>query len=57
MPRHTPFEAAEEFHRLDVEGVPGRAASFARTYEDRASETDFSEYLRFVDLFFGEVCA
>lgn len=55
MARYSPFEAAEEYHRLDVEGVPGRAASFARTYEDGASETEFTEYLRVVDIFFGEV--
>jgi hypothetical protein len=51
----TSREAALEYHRLDVEGVAG--ASFARTYEDGASEADFDEYLRVLDLVYGETAA
>jgi hypothetical protein len=46
-------DAAIELHSLDVEGVPGRAASFARTFEDAATAEQFDEYLRVLDLLYG----
>jgi len=44
-------EAALEYHRLDVEGGP--SASFARSFEDGATEADFDEYLRVLDLVYA----
>jgi hypothetical protein len=48
----TSREAALEYHRLDLEGAG--ATSFARSFEDSASESDFDEYLRVLDLVYGE---
>lgn len=45
-----PLEAANHFLYLDASGAPGEAASFARSYENSASEADFDAYLRFLDI-------
>lgn len=52
-----PLEAANHFLYLDQSGAPGEAASFARTYEDRATEAEFDAYLRFLDIQTAAVAA
>lgn len=49
----TARDAAHRYHGLDVAGEPGRAASFARDFEDKASSEDFDEYLRVLALIYG----
>ena len=51
----TALEAANHYVYLASAGNPlAEAASFARDYEEHASEEDFDAYLRFIDLHYGE---
>lgn len=44
----TPKEAAEHYHKLS-ESEPHKAPSFARSYEDKASESEYDEYLKHIE--------
>lgn len=45
----TPSEAANHYFALEQSDL-GAARSFAREYEDSATEADFDSYLHFLDL-------
>lgn len=49
----TPYEAANHYIFLSDTAAPGVAASFAREYEDSASDADFNTYLRAYELHFA----
>jgi len=46
----TPSEAANHYLYLKATAAAGVAASFARDYEERSTESEFGDYLRFLDI-------